>query len=126
MNVPNVNAAPFDACSTGIGRMRRVVLESPYAGNFIQRWLNRRYARRCMRDCLRRGESPFASHLLYTQPGVLRDTVALERRLGIEAGWRGASLPMRPSSTPIAGFLRACAPASRLRKIMAGRSNIGV
>ena len=34
----------------------------------------------------RRGEAPFASHLLYTQPGVLRDEVDEERSLGIEAG----------------------------------------
>jgi hypothetical protein len=66
--------------------MRRVIVESPYKGNLIQRWLNRRYARRCLHDCLRRGEAPFASHLIYTQPGVLRDGVALERKLGIDAG----------------------------------------
>jgi len=66
--------------------MRRVIVESPYAGNLLQRWLNRRYARRCLHDCLKRGEAPFASHLLYTQPGVLRDGVALEREQGIRAG----------------------------------------
>jgi hypothetical protein len=37
-------------------------------------------------DSLLRGEAPIASHLLYTQPGVLNDQVADERRLGIEAG----------------------------------------
>jgi len=66
--------------------MRRVIVESPYKGNLFQRWLNRRYARKCMHDCLLRGEAPFASHLLYTQPGVLRDGFAPERNLGIEAG----------------------------------------
>jgi hypothetical protein len=66
--------------------MRRVIVESPYAGNLLQRWLNRRYARRCLHDCLKRGEAPFASHLLYTQPAVLRDGVKLERELGISAG----------------------------------------
>jgi len=66
--------------------MRRVILESPYAGNIFQRWLNRRYARKCMRDCLLRGEAPIASHLLYTQPDVLRDWVPDERVLGIQAG----------------------------------------
>jgi hypothetical protein len=39
-----------------------------------------------MNDCLMRGEAPFASHLLYTQPGVLHDDVADERKLGIQAG----------------------------------------
>jgi len=66
--------------------MRRVIVESPYAGNLWQRFLNRRYARRCMHDCFKRGEAPFASHLLYTQPGVLRDGVAIERARGIQAG----------------------------------------
>ena len=63
--------------------MRRVILESPYAGDVDQ---NTDYARACMRDCLLRGEAPFASHLLYTQPGVLRDKNNDERQLGIEAG----------------------------------------
>ena len=63
--------------------MRRVILESPYAGK-IRR--NTAYARRCLRDCLKRGEAPMASHLLYTQPGVLVDEIARERRTGIAAG----------------------------------------
>jgi hypothetical protein len=69
---------------------RRVILESPYAGNWWGRWQNRRYARRCVRDSLMRGEAPIASHLLYTQPGILNDQVPSERRQGIDAGlaWR--------------------------------------
>jgi hypothetical protein len=63
--------------------MRRVILETPYAGNIDA---NVAYARSCVRDCLLRGESPIASHLLYTQPGVLRDEVPAERQLGIAAG----------------------------------------
>lgn len=63
--------------------MTPVILESPYAGD-VER--NERYARACLRDCLKRGEAPFASHLLYTQPGVLDDTDADERKLGINAG----------------------------------------
>ena len=67
--------------------MRRVIVESPYKARWWwQRWLNRRYARRCMRDALDRGESPFASHLLYTQPGILRDHDSVERDRGIRAG----------------------------------------
>ncbi len=77
--------------------MRRVILESPYAGRsqwrliaFFQRMFNRRYARLCVRDCLVRGEAPIASHLLYTQPGILRDGDPIERQWGIDAGlaWR--------------------------------------
>ena len=64
--------------------MVTVVIESPYAGD-IKR--NMRYLRACMRDCLLRGEAPFASHALYTQPGVLRDDVPEERQHGIEAGF---------------------------------------
>ena len=66
--------------------MRLVILESPYSGNIWQRFLNRRYARKCMKDCLLRNESPIASHLLYTQPGVLRDHDPEDRKLGIAAG----------------------------------------
>lgn len=63
--------------------MRLVVLESPYAGNIAE---NEAYARRCLADCLARGESPIASHLLLTQPGVLKEGVPEERNKGIEAG----------------------------------------
>lgn len=63
--------------------MRRVVLESPFAGDVAQ---NVAYAKRCMRDCLARGEAPIASHLLWTQPGLLRDHNPGERSLGIAAG----------------------------------------
>ena len=63
--------------------MKLVIVESPYAGDVT---LNEEYARACMADCLQRGEAPFASHLLYTQPGVLDDTAPEERHLGTEAG----------------------------------------
>lgn len=79
--------------------MRRVILESPYAGSgpwplsAIRRLLNKRYARRCLRDSLSRDEAPIASHLLYTQPGVLRDSDEMERAWGIAAGlaWGGVA-----------------------------------
>lgn len=73
-----------------IVKMPRVIVESPYAGD-IER--NVRYVRACMRDCLMRGEAPYASHALYTQEGVLRDEVPEERDHGISAGfaWREAS-----------------------------------
>lgn len=63
----------------------RVIVESPFAGGFK----NVVYSRECIRDCLDRGESPFASHLLYTQKGVLDDALPDERRRGIAAafGW---------------------------------------
>lgn len=63
--------------------MRKVIVESPYAGDIAK---NIAYARAAIRDCLLRGEAPFASHLLYTQEGVLRDEVPEERQHGIDAG----------------------------------------
>ncbi len=64
--------------------MRLVIVESPYAGD-IER--NLRYLRACLRDCLMRGEAPFASHALYTQPGVLDDNDRAQRALGMDAGF---------------------------------------
>lgn len=64
-------------------QMRRVVLESPYAGDVDA---NVAYARACIRDSLLRGEAPIASHLLYTQAGILDDDDPLERTHGINAG----------------------------------------
>lgn len=65
--------------------MKLIILETPYAGD-IEKNIN--YAKACMKDCLMRGESPMASHLLYTQ--CLDDTDKQERMLGINAGfaWR--------------------------------------
>lgn len=63
----------------------RVIVESPFAGGFA----NVKYARACVKDCIDRGEHPFASHLLYTQKGLLDDSLPEERRKGIDAaiGW---------------------------------------
>jgi hypothetical protein len=63
--------------------MIAVLVESPFAGD-VER--NTRYLRACLRDCLTRGEAPFASHAIYTLPGVLDDNTPAERQLGIEAG----------------------------------------
>ena len=82
---PNVLLGHADSC----GAARFVVVESPYAGDVAA---NTEYARRCVADSLRRGEHPIASHLLYTQPDVLRDDVPEERQRGIEAGLAWAEL----------------------------------
>lgn len=73
--------------------MRRVIMESPFAGKGetleerkAQEARNVRYARLCLRDCLSHGEAPIASHLLYTQPEVLNDDIPDERTWGINAG----------------------------------------
>ncbi len=102
--------------------MRRVIIESPFAprtalpnggcacsrNSYICRaegfchatrirsqesTLHARYLDACLLDSLRRGEAPFASHGLYTRPGVLDDLKPEERQLGIAAGfvWREAA-----------------------------------
>ena len=71
--------------------MKRVVVESPYAGDEKQIEINEIYGELCMHDCLvNHNESPYASHLLYTRKWVLRDDHPEERKLGIDAGfyWR--------------------------------------
>ena len=55
-----------------------VIIESPYMGNVKS---NVAYAQKCMSDSLLRGESPFASHLLYTQ--VLDDNIPELRGMGM-------------------------------------------
>lgn len=71
--------------------MKLVIIESPYAGDVEA---NVAYARKAMADSIRYyGEAPIASHLLYTQPGVLDDSLPHERALGIAAGlaWRAVA-----------------------------------
>lgn len=65
--------------------MKLVIVESPYSGK-VER--NERYLRAAMHDCLtQHDEAPYASHGLYTQPGVLDDDKKRERKLGMEAGF---------------------------------------
>jgi hypothetical protein len=84
MNRARTGCDACDGCDGGIGQgvcMRRVILESPYAGDVEA---NVAYGYRCLRDCLDRGEAPIASHLLF--PNILDDKVPDERKLGIAAG----------------------------------------
>lgn len=64
---------------------RLVIVESPYSGDVEA---NLRYLRAVIADCVRRGESPYASHLMLT--GALDDDVPAQRAMGIAAGfaWR--------------------------------------
>lgn len=59
-----------------------VIVESPFAGNMEA---NRKYAVQACADCFRRGEIPFASHLLY--PQILDELKPEEREQGITAGY---------------------------------------
>lgn len=61
--------------------MKFVVIESPYAGDVEQ---NLTYLNLCILDCLVRGETPYASHLMLTK--ALDDLIPWQRKVGIEAG----------------------------------------
>ena len=64
-----------------------VDIETPYSARTLKEVArNIRYARACVRDSVLRGEDPFASHLFYTQPGILDDNSPAERKRGIMAG----------------------------------------
>lgn len=65
-----------------------VQIESPYA-HTSEKGIEAHiaYARLCMRDALLRGETPIASHLLYTQPTILNDAIKEERLRGMQAGF---------------------------------------
>ena len=71
--------------------MRQVFIASPLAGD---REANVAYARLCMADSFKRGEAPFAPHLLY--PQVLDDDSPIDRQRGMDAGkrwlWRSEAL----------------------------------
>ena len=61
----------------------KILIESPFAGDVATHII---YARRAMKDSFARGEAPWCSHLIYTQEGILDDTISGERAQGIEAG----------------------------------------
>jgi hypothetical protein len=69
-------------------KFRLVIIESPYAGNVVR---NLRYLQRCIQDCIKRDESPYASHQMLT--AALNDLDPDDRKKGIEAGfaWRAAA-----------------------------------
>lgn len=61
--------------------MRRVVLESPYAGDLE---LNVAYLKKALRHALSVGDAPIASHRMF--PGILDDDDKPQRALGMLAG----------------------------------------
>lgn len=73
-----------------------VIIESPYGDPDPEKVRqNINYLRHCLRDSLLRGEAPFASHAIYTLPGVLDDTIPSEREHGINAGFAFHRLAQR-------------------------------
>lgn len=68
--------------------MLRVIIESPLSAptrEGIER--NKDYAKKAVLHSLRKGESPYASHLFFDQDGILDDLEPAERELGIQAGF---------------------------------------
>ena len=59
-----------------------VIIESPYSGNVKRNML---YLCACIKDCLDRDESPYASHAILTL--ALDDNDPQEREQGIQAGY---------------------------------------
>lgn len=79
---------PMSESNPTLTDIRRVILESPFAGaDLEEREVNIDYGRAAMRDALLRGEAPIASHMLYTLPGVLDDDDPAQRRRGMNAGF---------------------------------------
>lgn len=60
-----------------------VIIESPYFGDAQQIIKNENYARAAAITCIQNGQIPFASHILYTQKGILDDTKSSQRRLAL-------------------------------------------
>ena len=69
--------------------MRLVIVESPFRATLERtEYQHRLYLSHAMRDCVMRGESPYASHGLLTES--LDDDDPVERALGIKCGWAWA------------------------------------
>jgi len=85
--------------------VKLVIIESPFKGNNYESLeRNKLYLRACIRDCIVRGESPYASHRMLTD--ALDDTDSEERRLGIEAGlaWRNVTKPVHSGKGDPLGY----------------------
>jgi hypothetical protein len=66
---------------------RLAVIESPYSADSIVAFArNVRYARAAVLDAIQLGYAPLASHLLYTQEGILSEATPEERARGIACG----------------------------------------
>lgn len=112
--------------------MKLVVIESPFAhkeddaATRERIWL---YLRACLRDCLLRGEAPYASHALYTQPGVLSDWNPEERALGIAAGFAwGEKADLRAVYTDLgitSGMIKGIEEAERRGQVVEKRTIVG-
>lgn len=66
--------------------MIRLVIESAYKAGRFSVEANVKFARQVCHYAVTHGYAPYASHLFYTQPDILDDSVQGERMLGINAG----------------------------------------
>lgn len=65
--------------------MNRVIIESPWQSeSYIMHEIYEEYLDAAIRDCIRRGEAPFASCRMYAH--LLHDHIPDEREKGIEMG----------------------------------------
>ena len=70
-----------------IQKVRYALIETPFRGvDWKETELNHQYTKACVGDSLQRGENPYASHMFFTQRGILDDRDAIERTKGIRAG----------------------------------------
>lgn len=70
-----------------------VIVESPFRADTEEGTItNERYLAKCLRDCLDRGETPYASHKLLATGGVLDDNDPQQRVQGMAAGFAWAGL----------------------------------
>lgn len=74
--------------------MKPVVIESPFAGDTRR---NKAYLQAAILDCLRRGETPYASHQMLTD--ALDDNIPEQRELGINAGFAMRDLLVSQGAT---------------------------
>jgi hypothetical protein len=80
-----------------------VIIESPFKGTpEVSEEEHRHYLRLCIRDCLNRGETPYASHRMLAGPeGALDDADPDQRALGIEAGLDMAKVLTKAGGTVV-------------------------
>ena len=79
--------------------MTPCIIESPYKGDVAR---NRRYLQRCIRWCVSKGFTPYASHQMLTD--ALDDLDPEERELGIMAGLEMADLILDSHSDAVVYF----------------------
>ncbi len=105
--------------------MKLVVIESPFKGTKVEMALYERYLRAAMHGCLMRGEAPYASHGLCTQPGVLDDTIELNERWAFTPALLGNRLLSSPLSMRTSVSVMVCSTVSKTHRSATCALSIG-